>query len=65
MKMNIGSVSNGYHVISFIAAENGMSCPPAPHSASAAMAATAPIAPNTRWPVNSISIMLANIKMAI
>ena len=65
MKMNIGSVSSGYHFISFMAAEKGMSWPPVPHSARAAMAATAPIAPKTRCPVNSISIMAANMKKAI
>ncbi len=44
MKMNIGRVSSGYHFISFIAAENGMSDPPVPQSISAATAATPPIA---------------------
>ncbi len=65
MKMNIGSVSSGYHFISFIAAENGMSDPPVPHSSMAAAAPTKPMAPNTRCPVMSISIMVENISSAI
>ena len=65
MKMNIGRVSSGYQFISFIADEKGMSEPPVPHRANAAAAATAPIAPKTRWPVISISIMEANMKMAM
>ncbi len=32
MKMNIGSVSSGYHFISFMAAENPRSDPPTPHN---------------------------------
>jgi len=42
-----------------------MSDPPVPHSARAAKAAIPPIAPNTRWPVSSISINEENMKMAI
>ena len=48
MKMNIGSVSSGYHFISFIAAAKPRSDPPTPQSGSAAATATKPIAPNTR-----------------
>ena len=55
--MNIGRVRSGYHFMSFIAAENAISLPPSPHSASAAMAATAPMAAKTRCPVMSISII--------
>ena len=65
MKMNIGSVSSGYHFISFIAAAKPRSDPPTPHSGSAAATATKPIAPNTRWPVAIITIMVENIRMAI
>ncbi len=65
MKINIGSVSSGYQFISFMADEKGISEPPVPHSASAEAAATAPMAPNTRWPVISISIIEANMKMAM
>ena len=65
MKMNIGNVSSGYHFINFIAAENGMSWPPVPQSASAAIAATAPIAPKTLWPVNSMTIIRANMNTAM
>ena len=65
MKMNIGSVRSGYHFISFIAAENGISAPPVPQSMSPAKAPTKPIAPNTRCPVKSISIIELNIRMAI
>ena len=48
MKMNIGSVSSGYHFISFIAAEKPRSDPPTPHSSTDAATATKPIAPKTR-----------------
>src|SRR6056297_25607 len=65
MKMNIGRVSSGYHFISFIAAENGISTPPVPQSSTPANAPTKPMAPNTRCPVISISIMPANMTMAI
>ena len=66
MKMNIGSVNKGYHFISFIAAEKPMSNPPlSPHSNRAATTATNPIAPNTRCPVSSISIMVENMRVAI
>ena len=65
MKMNIGSVSIGYHFISFIAAENGTSTPPTPQSIMPAAAPTKPIAPKTRCPVKSITIMVLNITMAI
>ena len=63
--MNIGSVSSGYHFMSFIAAEKAISLPPSPHSASAEMTATEPIAAKTRCPVMSISIIEANISSAI
>ena len=62
--MNIGSVSSGYHFMSFIAAEKAISLPPS-HSASAEMTATEPIAAKTRCPVMSISIIEANISSAI
>src|SRR6056297_1868168 len=65
MKMNIGRVSSGYHFISFIAAENGISTPPVPQSRTPANAPTKPMAPNTLCPVISISIMPANMTMAI
>ena len=35
MKMNMGRVRRGYHFISFIAEENGMSDPPVPQRSSA------------------------------
>ena len=63
--MNIGSVRSGYHFMSFIAAEKPISLPPSPHSRSAAMTATEPIAANTRCPVMSISIIDANMSRAI
>ena len=65
MKINIGKVKSGYHFINFIADEKGISDPPVPHRVTAAMAATAPIAPKTRCPVNSSSIIEENIKSAI
>ena len=65
MKMNIGRVRSGYHFMSFMAAANGTSAPPVPQSASAATAATPPIAPKTRCPVRSISIIEANMSRAI
>ena len=42
-----------------------MSEPPTPHSVIAATAATAPIAPNIRWPVKSINIIDENINRPI
>jgi len=65
MKMNMGSVSSGYHFMSFIAAENGMSSPPTPQSRRPATVATKPMAAKTRCPVISISIMVLNISRAI
>ena len=65
MKMNIGSVKSGYHVISFIAAEKPISEPPVPQSSRAEATPTKPIAPNTRCPVISISIIVENIRIAI
>ena len=66
MKMNIGRVRSGYHFMSFIAAEKGMSTPPVPpQSNKAAAAPTKPMAPNTRWPVNSITIMVENMSSAV
>ena len=55
----------GAALFSCSAPRRGLSEPPVPHRVSAATAATAPIAPNTRCPVNSISIIDANMKMAI
>ena len=63
--MNIGSVINGYHFISLTVALNAISEPPSPHSNKAANPPTNPIAPNTRCPVSSISIMVANINSAM
>ena len=63
--MKNGNVIIGYQFITLIAAENGMSVAPLPHNKSAAIAATPPMAPKTRCPVMSISIMDANIKIAI
>ena len=63
--MNIGRVSRGYHFMSFIAAEKPISLPPSPQRRSAAMTATEPIAAKTRCPVMSISIIEANIRVAI
>ncbi len=65
MKMNIGRVSSGYHFISFMAAEKPRSDPPVPQSGTDASTATKPMAPNTRWPVIIISIIVLNIMMAI
>ena len=65
MKINIGNVRSGYHFISFMAEAKGISAPPVPHSTTADIAATAPIAPKTRWPVNNKSIMLENMRSAI
>ncbi len=65
MNTNIGRVSSGYHFISFIAALNGSSAPPSPHSSKAAAAATKPMAPNTRLPVSNSSIIELNISRAI
>ncbi len=65
MKMNIGSVSSGYHFISVIAAEKPMVCAFVPHSINADTVATKPITPNTRCPVNIISSMVENIMTAI
>ncbi len=65
MNTNIGSVSSGYHFISFIAAEKPRTEPPVPHSIMAEATATKPIAANTRCPVRSISIIDANIIRAI
>ena len=65
MKINIGNVSSGYHFISFIAAVKGMSEPPTPQSVIAAIEATMPIAPKTRCPVRSITIIDENIRPAI
>ena len=65
MKMNIGSVRSGYHFISFIAAENGMSDPPVPQRKKAETAATTPMAAKTRWPVMSRSIIEANMRSAM
>jgi len=66
MKTNIGSVSSGYQRITLIVWENPRSYPPrSPQSRTAATTATKPMAPNTRCPVNSISIMVENISAAI
>ena len=65
MKMNSGRVSSGYHFISFMAAENPSCEPPVPHSSKAEATATNPMAPNTRCPVMSISIMVENIISAM
>ena len=43
----------------------GISKPPSPQSSRAAIAATKPIAPKTRCPVKSISIMVENMRMAM
>ena len=42
-----------------------MSEPPMPHSHNAEIAATKPMAPKTRCPVSSISIIAENMKTAI
>jgi hypothetical protein len=63
--MNIGRVRSGYHFISLMAALNAITDPPSPQSHKAANAPTKPIAPKTRWPVMSISIMVANIRRAM
>ena len=63
--MNSGSVSIGYQLSSPIEALNGISKPPSPHSSSAKPVATKPIAPNTRCPVRSSSIIEANIRSAM
>ena len=51
--------------ITFIAALKPSSDPPVPHRNNAKTTATKPIAPKTRCPVMSISIMVENIRMAI
>ena len=48
MKMNIGSVSSGYQLSSWIEALKAISCPPLPQSSSPNIAPTTPIAPKTR-----------------
>jgi hypothetical protein len=48
-----------------MAALNASCDPPSPQSASAATTATIPMAPKTRCPVSSISIIAANIRRAI
>ncbi len=63
--MNSGRVSSGYQLKSLNAALNGISMPPSPQSARAATVATNPMAPNTRCPVISMSIIEANISRAI
>jgi len=63
--MNMGSVSIGYQLSSVIVEAKGISAPPLPHSTTANTVATKPMAPNTRWPVTSISIIMANISRAI
>jgi hypothetical protein len=63
--MNRGRVSRGYHFINFMAALKAISDPPSPHSHRAATTATKPMAPNTRWPVSSMTIMELNISRAI
>ena len=63
--MNKGRVSIGYHLNNFHEAVNGISTAPLPHIKSAAAAATKPIAPKTRCPVNSIKTIVENIKIAI
>jgi ribonucleotide reductase alpha subunit len=65
MKMNIGSVSSGYHFISLIDWVNAISTPPVPQSGNAAITATAPMTPNTRCPVSSSAIIEANMNRAI
>ena len=65
MNMNIGSVSSGYHFISFIAAAKPRSDPPTPQRKTEAVTATKPMAPKTRWPVIIISIIVLNIMIAI
>ncbi|MEZ5825494.1 MAG: hypothetical protein R3C97_12385 [Geminicoccaceae bacterium] len=44
---------------------NGISIAPCPYRRRAAPAATKPIAAKTRWPVSSISIITANMVIAI
>ncbi len=44
---------------------NGISTAPFPHSARAKTVATKPMAPKTRCPVSSISIIIENISRAI
>ena len=66
MKMNRGSVSIGNQLKSLNAALNGISMRARCRRASrAAPAATKPIAAKTRCPVSSITIIDANIRMAI
>jgi hypothetical protein len=65
MKMNIGRVRSGYHFMSFMLALKAISEPPSPHSNMADAAATKPMAPNTRCPVRSMSIIVENIMTAM
>jgi len=63
--MNMGSVSMGYQLSRVMVEAKGISAAPLPHSSSAKIVATKPMAPNTRWPVTSITIMVANISRAM
>lgn len=61
MNINIGSVSIGYQLNSFIAALKPSALLPSPHRKSAAVTPTKPIAAKTRCPVSIRSIRVENI----
>ena len=65
IKTNIGTVSSGYQFRSLMLASNPSSYPPVPHSHRAKTLPMNPIAPNTRCPVRSMSIMPPNIRNMI
>ncbi len=63
--MNSGRVRSGYQLKSLNAALNGISVPPVPQSMRANIVATKPMAPKTRCPVMSMTIIDANIVSAM
>ena len=65
MNTNIGTVSIGYHLTSFMAEAKPISEPPVPHRRKAATTPTKPITAKTRCPVSSSTIMPANIVIAM
>ena len=62
MKTKNGTVISGYQFSTWKEALNGISKAPSPHSHSAAAEPTKPITPKTRWPVNSSTSMVPNMK---
>ena len=62
MKTKNGTVISGYQFSTWKVALNGISNEPCPQSHSAAAEPTKPITPKTRWPVNSSTIIVPNMK---